>query len=76
VQRDAKTRLQEVLQAAGREPLAYFTVAESGPPHAPEFSVEAREGERVLGVGKGRSKQAAEQAAAQNALQALAKGPS
>jgi ribonuclease-3 len=68
VLRDAKTRLQETLQSSGNEPPRYVTVAESGPPHAREFSVEARVGERVLGAGRGRSKQAAEQAAARYAL--------
>jgi ribonuclease-3 len=68
VLRDAKTRLQETLQATGSDLPRYITVAESGPPHAREFSVEARIGERVLGAGQGRSKQAAEQAAARYAL--------
>jgi len=72
VQRDAKTRLQEVLQAAGRAQPHYVTVSETGPPHARAFRVEARVGETVYGAGAGRSKQAAEQAAALDALRALA----
>jgi ribonuclease III len=75
VQRDAKTELQEALQAAGREPPRYVTVSESGPSHAPAFSVEARVGAVVYGAGAGRSKQAAEQAAAQAALRVLASEP-
>lgn len=70
--RDAKTLLQQLLHAAGREPPVYVTVAESGPPHAREFSVEALVGESVCGKGVGPSKQAAEQAAAREALSALA----
>ncbi len=69
--RDAKTRLQQHLHAAGQEPPSYVTVAESGPDHAREFRVEARCGDAVLGTGCGRSKQSAEQAAAQDALRGL-----
>ncbi len=70
--RDAKTALQEALQAAGRERPVYVTVAESGPPHAREFSVEVRVGDRARGSGRGSSKRSAEQAAARDALAALA----
>jgi len=70
--RDAKTQLQQLLHAAGRPHPTYVTVGESGPPHAREFSVEARIGQNVYGKGIGPSKQAAEQAAARDALLALA----
>ncbi len=72
VQRDAKTALQEALHAAGREPPRYVTTSESGPAHAREFGVEVRIGENAYGKGVGRSKQIAEQAAARDALLALA----
>lgn len=72
VQRDAKTALQEALQAAGRGAPRYLTVREAGPAHAREFSVEVRIGEDVYGKGEGPSKQIAEQAAARDALLALA----
>ena len=75
MQRDAKSELQEALQAAGREPPSYVTISESGPAHARAFSVEARVGAAVYGTGAGRSKQAAEQAAARDALGALANEP-
>ena len=71
-ERDPKTALQELLQAEGREPPSYLTVAASGPPHAREFSVEVRAGATLLGVGAGGSKRAAEQAGARAALDALA----
>ncbi len=71
-ERDPKTALQELLQAEGREPPSYLTVAASGPPHAREFSVEVRAGATLLGVGSGGSKRAAEQAGARAALDALA----
>ena len=72
MRRDAKTHLQEHLQADGLEPPEYRTVAEWGPDHAKEFSVEVWGAGRVLGTGSGRSKREAEQAAAQRALEKLA----
>jgi len=69
---DAKTRLQEALHVAAASLPVYVTVGESGPPHAREFSVEVSAGDRVCGKGTGRSKQAAEQAAAEDALRHLA----
>jgi ribonuclease-3 len=66
--KDAKTRLQELCQAESRLTPAYETVAESGPDHAKEFVVVVNLGDRVLGKGKGPSKQSAQQAAARAAL--------
>jgi ribonuclease-3 len=71
-QRDSKTALQEALQAAGRGSPRYVTIGESGPPHARTFSVEVHIGASSYGLGVGRSKQIAEQAAAHDALLALA----
>lgn len=65
---DSKTTLQEVVQAEGGEKLSYDVVAENGPDHAKEFTVEVRRGDTVLGRGVGRSKKAAEQKAAYEAL--------
>jgi ribonuclease-3 len=67
---DAKTRLQERLQARGEGTPQYRTTETRGPAHALEFSVEVRIGERVLGVGRGTSKRVAEQEAARRALEA------
>ena len=69
--RDAKSSLQELLQAQGREPPHYATVSAEGPPHARQFAVEVRAGGTLIGVGSGASKRAAEQAAASAALAAL-----
>jgi len=72
LERDAKSRLQHWLDASEDQPKAcYVTVSESGPPHAREFEVELRVGEAVRGRGCGRTKQAAEQAAAREALRVL-----
>jgi ribonuclease-3 len=46
-------------------------VAERGPDHAKEFTVEVLIGDQVYGRGVGRSKQAAEREAARAALEAL-----
>jgi len=72
VPRDAKTELQQRLHAEGLAAPVYATQAESGPPHAREFSVAVSIGERVCGRGVGPSKQAAEQVAAREALVLLA----
>ena len=69
--RDAKSALQELLQAQGREPPSYATVSEEGPPHQRHFAVEVRAGSDLLGQGSGRSKRSAEQAAASAALASL-----
>jgi ribonuclease-3 len=67
---DAKSALQELL-ARRRARVTYAVIGESGPAHARTFEVEATvEGERV-GTGAGRSKKAAEQMAAEEALKHL-----
>lgn len=68
---DAKTRLQEELQARGWDLPEYCTVQEEGPDHAKRFTVECRVRERSAGRGEGRSKKVAEQRAAAEALEAL-----
>jgi ribonuclease-3 len=69
--RDAKSMLQELSQGAWQLTPIYRTVAEHGPDHAKEFTVEVVIGETVRGQGTGRSKQAAEQDAARTALEKL-----
>jgi ribonuclease-3 len=67
---DFKSALQELL-ARRRSRVSYEVTAESGPPHQRRFEVAAIvESERV-GEGTGRSKKAAEQAAAEQALARL-----
>lgn len=65
---DYKTLLQQVIQQAEGEVLQYIVVGESGPDHNKSFEVEARLNSNVIGRGEGRSKRAAEQAAAKEAL--------
>ncbi len=72
--RDARSVLQEISQAEYNLTPAYRLVDSSGPEHEKEFTFEALIGDQVVGRGTGRSKQAASQAAAQNALEHLENG--
>lgn len=69
--RDAKSELQERVQQAGDDAPAYQVIAVDGPEHERHFRVEVHAGCDVLGRGDGRSKKAAEQAAARAALDEL-----
>jgi len=72
---DAKTALQEWAQGAALPLPAYRTVRTEGPPHDPVFAVEVQvEGQPAV-TATGRTKRAAEQAAATQLLQALKAGP-
>ena len=62
--RDAKTILQEWAQARGLPTPAYREVERRGPDHNPEFRVTVELPNRAPAEGVGRSKRAAEQAAA------------
>jgi ribonuclease-3 len=62
--RDPKTVLQEWAQGRGLPTPAYREVARTGPHHSPEFRVAVELPEREPAEGMGRSKRAAEQAAA------------
>ena len=70
--RDYKTALQEVIQKNPEEKVEYVLVSESGPDHAKAFQVEVCLNSNVIGVGTGRSKKAAEQMAAKEALRLMA----
>ena len=65
---DSKTILQEVVQGNYEESLHYELLAEEGPDHDKSFRVAARIGDRLIGEGSGRTKKAAEQEAAYQAL--------
>ncbi|MBQ8837084.1 MAG: ribonuclease III [Clostridia bacterium] len=66
--KDFKTLLQQFVQQVGGEVLEYFVTKETGPDHDKNFTVEARLNSNVIGVGTGKSKRAAEQMAAKQAL--------
>lgn len=68
---DYKTRLQEVVQQDPGAKLTYVVEDEAGPDHAKQFTVGVFCNGRRLAGGVGRSKKAAEQHAAQQALRSL-----
>lgn len=67
--KDNKSRFQELAQAHDGITPIYRLAAQEGPSHDKEFTIEVLLGEQVAGVGQGRNKQTAEQAAAFAALQ-------
>ncbi|MEG2174874.1 MAG: ribonuclease III [Oscillospiraceae bacterium] len=65
---DYKTQLQEVVQQNPEERVGYVLTGEHGPDHDKWFEVEVHLNSNVIGKGGGRSKKAAEQQAAREAL--------
>lgn len=65
---DSKTILQEMVQADYKEPLMYKLIGESGPDHDKIFTVAAIVDGKELSQGSGKTKKAAEQAAAYQAI--------
>ena len=65
---DAKTILQEMVQASEEGNLRYQLIRESGPDHNKEFTVETYIGNKAYAQGKGRTKKSAEQMAAYRTL--------
>lgn len=68
---DSKTHLQELIQKISEKPLEYVVITESGPDHNKIFEVVVRHKNKVIGHGSGRSKKAAEQEAASDAIKKL-----
>ena len=66
--KDAKSMLQELAQGRLQLTPLYRTVAERGPDHAKEFTIEVLIGDEAYGQGSGHNKQVAEQEAAKAAL--------
>jgi ribonuclease III len=67
---DFKSALQELLAQRGAR-VSYEVIAATGPPHRRTFEVAAVVDSERVGLGEGRSKKAAEQVAAEQALVAL-----
>jgi ribonuclease-3 len=65
---DSKSILQERIQAGYKSGPEYVLVGENGPDHCKEFFVEVRIEGKTIGTGSGRTKKAAEQKAAYNAI--------
>ena len=68
---DSKTILQELLQKDHKDPITYEVVDMTGPEHNRMFVMQVKLGDRVIGKGSGRTKQAAGQEAAYHAILAL-----
>lgn len=70
--KDAKTRLQERLQAAGRPLPEYAVLSEEGPPHRRSFRVRCRlPDDATETAGEGASRKFAEQQSAERMLELL-----
>ena len=68
---DSKTVLQEIIQTKPNQKLIYELIDEIGPDHSKEFVVEALLNGRKIGFGQGKTKKAAEQKAAYEAILAI-----
>lgn len=66
---DPKSELQQVMQALGIGLPVYEVIATNGPPHERRFDVRVGVGGHWLAQGEGRSKRAAERAAAARLLE-------
>lgn len=71
---DSKTILQEIVQAKTAQEISYRLIREEGPDHDKSFFVEVRIGKKGFGTGRGRTKKAAEQQAAYQAILKLKAG--
>ena len=70
---DSKTVLQEIIQMKPNQTLVYNLIEETGPDHEKEFGVEAVLNGKKVGFGQGKTKKAAEQKAAYEAILLLRK---
>ena len=68
---DHKSLLQEIIQKTHKRPPDYELMSETGPEHEKLFTVRAYLGKKTLGLGSGKNKKEAQQAAAKNALDYL-----
>lgn len=73
--KDPKSLLQEYIQARKQNSPLYRVLLEEGPAHAKQFTIGVFVGENQVGEGHGRSKQEAEEQAAEQALKNLDKTP-
>lgn len=67
--KDPKSELQERVQALGFSTPSYEVLEEIGPDHDKIFTISVSVDKKIVGKGTGRSKQQAQQAAAESALQ-------
>ncbi|MEE8424224.1 MAG: putative dsRNA-binding protein, partial [Elusimicrobiota bacterium] len=72
---DYKSCLQEIVQKRHKVPPSYELLETTGPDHDKTFMVRVKIGSRRMGTSTGKTKKEAEQAAAQDALETLARTP-
>jgi len=70
---DSKTILQEIVQNEYKEKIHYKLISEDGPDHNKTFSIALYVGDNQISSGVGRTKKAAEQEAAYQAILKLQK---
>ena len=70
---DYKTHLQEVIQADSRKTIQYKLLEETGPSNAPTFTMGVYLDDILLGKGTSTTKKKAEQKAAKNAFEKMAR---
>ncbi|MEK7721324.1 MAG: ribonuclease III, partial [Elusimicrobiota bacterium] len=68
---DHKSILQERTQKTHKRPPDYELMSEAGPEHEKFFTIRVCLGKKTLGLGSGKNKKEAQQAAAKNALDYL-----
>lgn len=68
-QKDYKTVLQEKLQATGKVYIKYEIIKEEGPDHDKKFTARVSCNEKILAIGEGKTKKAAEMEAAKKAME-------
>jgi ribonuclease III len=71
--KDPKSLLQEYVQARKQNSPVYKVLYEEGPAHAKKFTIGVFVDTKQIGEGKGKSKQEAEEGAAEQALEKLGK---
>ena len=71
IEAHAKTALQELLQAKGKEPPIYKQLSRTGPDHDPNFCVEVLLESGLKAVGNGSTKRMAETKAAEQILEKI-----
>ena len=72
--RDYKSTFQEIVQGYGHPTPSYEVTDEEGPDHEKIFTVALMVSDKKIAIGKGKSKQLAQQQAAQKGLEKLDSG--
>lgn len=68
---DNKSKLQEILQRKYKLSPNYKLISSWGPDHSREFEIGVYLGDKLLGTGVGKNKQAAAQSAARSAIESI-----